>query len=220
MRGEAGNGCGPSERELLSLCIYFATGRIALGSFVVIAFAQDSPGVRFMQKAVVLAAISAMAVAVGAEAKPIPPTGTPPAVQQLIACRSITDSVQRLACYDRQAAALDKAIATKDVVVIDKAKATATKRSLFGFSIPDFGGLFGGGDDIKQIDGTVAASGPNGEGGWTIKLADGSLWTQTDDAPIALPPERGDKVVIKRGALGSFFLELGKQPGVKVRRIG
>ena len=161
-----------------------------------------------------------MVVAGSAQAKPIPPTGMPPAVQQLIACRSITDSAQRLACYDRESAALDKAIATKDVVVIDKARATATKRSLFGFSIPDFGGLFGGGDEVKQIEGTVTASRTNGEGGWTVKLADGSMWTQTDDTPIALPPRSGDKVVIKRGALGSFFMELGKQPGVKVRRIG
>jgi hypothetical protein len=142
-------------------------------------------------------------------------------VQQLIACRSITDSSQRLACYDREAAAFDKAIAAKDVVVIDKARATATKRSLFGFSIPDFGGLFGGaGDDVKQIETTVTTAGSNGEGGWTVKLADGSMWTQSDDTPIALPPQHGDKVVIKRGALGAFFMELGKQPGVKVRRIG
>jgi hypothetical protein len=138
----------------------------------------------------------------------------------LIACRSIADSAQRLACYDRQSDVLTAAIAKKDVVVIDKARATATRRSLFGFSIPDFGGLFGGGDDIKQIESTVVASGPNADGGYTVKLADGSMWTQTDQTPVALPPERGDKVIVKRGALGAYFLELGKQPGFKVRRIG
>lgn len=173
-----------------------------------------------MRKVIVAVTASALVVAGITQAKSLPPTGTPAAVQQLIACRSVTDSAQRLACYDREAAALDKAIATKDVVVIDKARANATKRSLFGFSIPDFGGLFGGGDDIKQIESTVAASGNNGEGGWTVKLADGSMWTQSDDTPIALPPQRGDKVVVKRGALGAFFMELGKQPGVKVKRIG
>src|SRR5215470_7386137 len=108
MRGDACNGWSRFERELLSVCIYFATGRIALGSLVVIAFAKDSPRVRFMHKALVLAAISGAVVASGSQAKPIPPTGTPPAVQQLIACRSITDSTQRLACYDRQAETLDK----------------------------------------------------------------------------------------------------------------
>lgn len=165
-------------------------------------------------------AISALLLASYADARTIPNTGTPPAVQQLIACRSIADPAQRLACYDRQSDALNQAIARKDVVVIDKARATATKRSLFGFSIPDFGGLFGGGDDIKQIESTVVTAGPNADGGWTVKLADGSMWTQTDDTPVALEPRRGDKVVVVRGALGAFFLHLGRQPGFKVRRIG
>jgi hypothetical protein len=174
-----------------------------------------------MRIALVGGAVLLIAVASSGEARPIPDTGTPPAVQQLIACRSITDPTQRLACYDRQSDALGQAIAKKDVVVIDKAKATATRRSLFGFSIPDFGGLFGGaGDDVKQIESTVAASGPNADGGWTVKLADGSMWTQTDDTPVALAPTRGDKVVVVRGALGAYFLHLGKQPGFKVRRIG
>lgn len=174
-----------------------------------------------MHKARVATAIAAVVIAGIAEARPIPNTGMPPAVQQLIACRSIMDSAQRLACYDRQSAALDKAIATKDVVVIDKAKATETKRSLFGFSIPNFGGLFGGaGDEVNQIQSTVVTAGTNADGGYTIKLADGSMWTQTDETPVALPPTHGDKVVITRGMFGAFFLQLGKQPGFKVRRIG
>jgi hypothetical protein len=51
-------------------------------------------------------------------------------------------------------------------------------------------------------------------------LVDGSLWTQTDDTPVALPPRHGDKVIVKRGTLGSYFLRLGNQPGFKVKRIG
>jgi hypothetical protein len=156
-----------------------------------------------------------------AQAKPAPVTGTPASIQQLMACRSIADSAQRLACYDRQAAIVAQGIATKDLVVIDKARASAAKRSLFGFSIPNFGGLFGGNeDDVKQIDGTITAVGHNADGGWTLRLADGSMWTQVDDAQLGLPPVRGEKVVVTRGSLGSFWLQVGKQPGFKVRRIG
>jgi hypothetical protein len=173
-----------------------------------------------MRKPLMIGGVLAVALAGTAQAKSMPSTGTPPSVQQLLACRSITEAAQRLACYDRQAVVLDQAIATRNVVVIDKERANATKRSLFGFSIPNFGGLFGGGDEISQIESTVASSGQNGEGGWTVKLADGSMWSQTDDTPIALSPERGDKVVVRRGALGAFFMQLGKQPGFKVRRIG
>jgi hypothetical protein len=156
-----------------------------------------------------------------AEARSIPNTGTPQSVQQLMGCRSITDAAQRLACYDRQAAAVSQAIASRELVVIDKARATAAKRGLFGFSIPDFGGLFGSGDDdVKEIAGTITKVDHNPEGGWLVWLADGSTWTQVDDAPLGLPPEKGNKVVVHRGSFGAFFLRVGGQPGIRVKRIG
>jgi hypothetical protein len=149
------------------------------------------------------------------------PTGTPATMQRLLACRSITDAAQRLACFDRETASVDQAISKKDLVLIDKARATQAKRSLFGFSIPDFGGLFGGGDDdVKEISSTVSAFTHNDYVGWTIKLADGSTWAQTDDAQLGLPPAKGQKVVVHRGSFGAFFLRLNGQPGFKVKRIG
>lgn len=173
-----------------------------------------------MRKPLMIGTVCAV-LAAGAEARSVPGTGTPQSVQQLIGCRSIADSAQRLACYDRQAAIIDQGIAKREIVVIDKARATAAKRSLFGFSIPNFGGLFGGSEDeIKQIESTVAQVGQNPEGGWTLRLADGSTWTQVDDSPLGLPPMRGDKVVVRRGSLGSFYLTIGKQPGFKAKRIG
>jgi hypothetical protein len=174
-----------------------------------------------MRKGLMTTAVLAAFVASSGQARPVPDTGTPQSVQQLIACRLIADSAQRLACYDRQAAVVDKAIASRDLVVIDKARATAAKRSLFGFSIPNFGGLFGGGEnDVKQIESTIATVSHNAEGGWLLKLADGSLWTQVDDAELGLSPERGEKVVVSRGSLGSFYIQIGKQPGYKVKRVG
>jgi hypothetical protein len=150
-------------------------------------------------------------------------TGTPASIQSLLACRGMTDSAQRLACYDRASGTIASAISTRDLVMIDKAKATQTKRALFGFSVPDFGGLFGGGggpDEIREIASTVTTFGRNAEGGWLIKLADGSSWSQTDDAMLGLPPRRGDKVVVARGSFGAFYLRLAGQPGFKVKRVG
>jgi hypothetical protein len=60
----------------------------------------------------------------------------------------------------------------------------------------------------------------NGDGSLVLRLADGSTWNQVDDTPVALPPRRGDKVTVKRGALGSYFVKLGSQPGFKAKRVG
>jgi hypothetical protein len=175
-----------------------------------------------MRKSLLAAgAIGVFVAGSAGQGRPAPNAGPPPAIQDLLKCRSIGDTTQRLACFDRQSAVIDQGIAKRDIVVIDKTRAIAAKKSLFGFSIPNFGGLFGGGEDeVKQIESSITALGHNADGGWTLRLADGSTWTQVDDAQLGLPPVRGDKVVIKRGTLGSFWLELAKQPGFKVKRIG
>ena len=168
---------------------------------------------------IVIATVMLGAATPSLGARPSSSGGPPPAVvQSLLGCRALSDSTARLACYDKAAAGVAQAIDTKELVLIDKAKATQVKRSLFGYSAPDFAGLLGGGD-IKQIEGVITSAFQNGEGGWTVKLADGSAWTQNDDTPIALPPRRGDKVTIKRGTLNSYFLRIGSQPGVKAHRI-
>jgi hypothetical protein len=174
-----------------------------------------------MRKFLLISVALAVVASPAAGAKRQPVSGTPANMQRLLACRSIQDSVQRLACFDRETAAVDQAIAKRDLVMIDKARATAAKRSLFGFSIPDFGGLFGGNEDeVKEISSTVTAFSHNGYTGWTITLADGSVWGQTDDAQLGLPPAKGQKVVVHRGSFGAFFLRLNGQPGYKVKRIG
>jgi hypothetical protein len=173
-----------------------------------------------MGKALVGGVLAVIFASAG-QARSIPNTGTPQSIQQLLACRSITDSAQRLACYDRQAAAVGQGIASKELVVIDKARANAAKRSLFGFSIPDFGGLFGGAaDEVKEIASTITKVGQDPYGAWVVSLADGSTWAQQDDAPLGLPPEKGDKVVVHRGSFGAFFLRVAGQPGIRVKRVG
>jgi len=148
--------------------------------------------------------------------------GPPPAqVTALLNCRTITDSAERLACYDKTAATIGDAVAKRDLVVFDRESVKKTKRGLFGFSIPNLG-IFGDNDgevEIKQIDGTIVSTAFNGDGGYVFRLADGSRWSQMDGKPIAIEPQNGDKVVVKKGALGSYFMAVEGQPGVKVQRI-
>ena len=174
-----------------------------------------------MRKVSVAVVACALVAAGTAQAAQRGQSGAPAQIQRLMACRTVASAEERLACFDRETAAMQTAIAAKDLVFVDREKARAASRSLFGFSIPNFGGLFGGGEnEIRQIESTVTKSGRNPYGGWIFYLADGSVWNQEDDWPLGLPPERGDKVVVTRGMLGSFRLKLNRQPEIKVKRVG
>jgi hypothetical protein len=165
-----------------------------------------------------LAAIALAAAGAAPAARRVQP-GTPQQVQRLMNCRTIAASDQRLACYDREVSAMQQAIANQDLYMVDKERARAAGRSLFGFSIPNFGGLFGNSDEVSQREGTIKSTGRNFNGGWVITLDDGSVWTQTDDWP-GLDPRPGKKVIVKRGVLGSFWLSIPGQNGIKVKRVG
>lgn len=170
----------------------------------------------------ILCFFMALAVAGPAVAAAPDDKGTPRQITSLLACRALSDPAQRLACFDREASGVAQAIAIKDLVVIDRERVREARKGLFGFSVPSFGGLFAGDDDddVKQLAGVVMTASRNPEGGWTVRLVDGSVWTQTDDATIALAPRRGSKVSVRRGTLGSFKLSINGQPGVRVKRIG
>lgn len=154
-----------------------------------------------------------------ADARRLPEGPPPPQVLDLVACRSISDAQARLACFDKAVAVIDQAVTNRDLVVFDREAVTRTKKGLFGFGIPNLG-IFGSDDnsvEVKQIDGVIAGVG-QAQDGYIFRLEDKSRWVQTDGKMIALEPRVGDKVTIKRGAITSYILSVGKQPGVKVRR--
>jgi hypothetical protein len=162
-----------------------------------------------------------LAVALPAAAQRRPDPGVPAPVTRLLGCRAITTAADRLACFDRESAVVGQTLERKELVVFDREAVTKTRRSLFGFSVPDLG-VFGGNDSdaVKQIEGVLAATGTNRDGGATFTLVDGSRWTQIDDRPLFGDPKRGAKVTVKRGTLGAFILTVAGQPSVKVKRIG
>ena len=71
----------------------------------------------------------------------------PEIFRKLIDCRTVTENVARLACYDAQVAKLDEAESRNELVVVDKEQVRKARKGLFGLTLPDLGGVFGGGDD-------------------------------------------------------------------------
>ncbi|MEA3002088.1 MAG: hypothetical protein QOH81_876 [Sphingomonadales bacterium] len=169
-----------------------------------------------------LMAAGLIVAAAAAAARPAAPApARPEAFEALVKCRAIAEDAARLRCFDQASGALEQAAARRDVVIIDRAQVRQTKRTLFGLELPRLP-FFGGGDDkaeeVTQIDGVIGSAFQNGNGKWVVRLEEGGTWAQTDDSPVAIWPKAGQKVVIKRAAMGSYMMRINGQPGVRAKR--
>ena len=70
----------------------------------------------------------------------------PEVIERITACRTIAASAERLACFDREVAALEAAADAREIAVVDREQVRRTRRSLFGLRLPDLG-IFGDDDD-------------------------------------------------------------------------
>ncbi|MDQ3471284.1 MAG: hypothetical protein M3428_02715 [Pseudomonadota bacterium] len=146
-----------------------------------------------------------------------------PLVSSVEACRAIRDNAQRLACFDRETARLVSAVRGGAVTVLDKAEVRQARRSLFGLPLPKlpfFSGDRSADDAPVEIQSTIKSVQGIGRGRYRMVIADHNAVWETIDNPTRLhPPQAGDKIVIRRGMLGSYFLRIAGQIGIKGRRV-
>jgi hypothetical protein len=152
------------------------------------------------------------------------PAPAPQLLQALGQCRQMTDSAARLACYDQAAAALEQAVASKEVVVLDRDEVRKTRRSLFGFSLPQLP-FFGGDEGDKEeeaseITTSIRSARSLGYGKWQIVLEDGAVWQTTESSHNAQHPAAGLPIRIKKGPLGSYMINVAGQRGIRAKRVG
>jgi hypothetical protein len=129
-------------------------------------------------------------------------------------CRRIEGAAPRLACLEAAATALEQAVKANDIRIVDRADVQKARRSLFGLNLPGVGML--GADDGKDapaafvaIESSVRSSrpGPNGRVEITLTDEGGAVW-QTTEA-MNFPPKAGEKVRIRKGAMGGYFMNVG-----------
>ncbi len=148
-----------------------------------------------------------------------------PLVGALEVCRSIADPTQRLACYDKEAAALVAAAQTGEVSVVDRAEARRARKSLFGFAMPNLPFFSGdkSADEVSDtLESTITKASGIGYGKFRMTIAEGdAVWETTETFSTMREPRAGDKISIKRGTLGSYLLRIGtNNRGVKGKRVG
>jgi hypothetical protein len=165
-----------------------------------------------------VAGVLAAAVVLGG-AKAPKPMASPTVVQRLMDCRKLTDSVERLACFDKASSEMESATASGDLVSIDREQRRAARRQAFGFILPSLSFLERGEKtEEDHITATAADVGRNVLDQWVITLDDGAVWRQTEAVELGRRPHKGSKVVISKGLLGSFFMTIDGQGAGKAKR--
>lgn len=140
---------------------------------------------------------------------------------ELVACKNISDAQQRLACFDTKVTALETAQASNQLVIADREQVREARRGLFGLSLPRiklFDGKEEKGDNVDQIEATIASVRQLRSGKMLIELDDGALWQQTEIKNMRTP-KSGDTIIVKRGSLGSFVAKVNDGRAFKVKRI-
>ena len=148
-------------------------------------------------------------------------TSRPELLNRLTACRAMSDSTGRLACYDEAVAALDDAEREGEVVVVDRNQVRESRRALFGFdlpSLPAFGRVERTEDEVSEVETTLDRANRGGDGKWVFRLADGSTWRQIDSESVFFPNREGVEVRVRRAMMGSFMMTVGGSRAVRVRR--
>lgn len=176
-------------------------------------------GTQLITGAMVIASLLA-APATAQERKKSPPPPSPELFESLEACRAITDNIQRLACFDSTSAKFSAAVESRQIVVVEEKEVKKTKRSLFGFRLPDLS-IFGGNENDSEEDSTLTTtikSLGRAEGGrWNIGIPEGATWQTTEG--MTYNPKVGDALEIKSGVMGGYFLRVGKKRAVRAKRI-
>lgn len=160
-------------------------------------------------------------------------------VEDVIACRNISDDTARLACFDAAIPGLREELEEQNAEL----ERERDQRSFFGIPSFDFSNImgtdrettpdeFGSGDMeqeraraegrvddledergvIQSISANVVEWGRNPRGKYFVVLDNGHVWRQTDEGRVPLRNNRENSVTIRRGRLGAFFLKVDGVP--------
>ena len=146
----------------------------------------------------------------------------PDTLVRLVNCRTVAEPGERLACFDREVAALDAAEARRDLVVVDREQRRKTRKTLFGLTLPNLS-VFGDDNEDQQqvstLEAKIRSVSQNPYGKWILTLDDGARWAQTDTRDLPLDPRPGQVVKIRRAAMGSYLANVAGQVGMRVERV-
>jgi hypothetical protein len=143
-------------------------------------------------------------------------------VEAVLACRSVKHDKAQLACFRRAAAMLGEAPAAAPpaetaAATPSSAPPAAPAPVPFGARPPRVEAK--GPPPVRQVSLTVKSVGDLGDGRAIMTFTDGSTWRETDPDPLLGAVRPGQVVVIAKGALSGYLLELPHRSVIHVVRM-
>ena len=139
-------------------------------------------------------------------------------IEALRACREERNDSARLACFDKATGDVMAALDGGEAKIVGSEEVERTRRGMFGFTMPKLG-LFSGkdGEEMEILESTVTGV-RRTRSTYELTIAEGSTWRISSPPSRLRAPEIGDPVVFKKAALGSYFIRIDGQTGVKASR--
>lgn len=147
----------------------------------------------------------------------------------LEACTKLTDASARLACFDREVAALmtreqkantaaPGAAAAKTAVPPPRQLTEEQKMGLTPERIQQLERPATAPPPPSTMTAAIQGISVDGNGHQVFTLENGQIWRQVEvDSHFSVKP--GDSITISKGALGSYFMSLGKHRNTRVSRV-
>jgi hypothetical protein len=141
-------------------------------------------------------------------------------LQKLIDCRSISDSAERLACFETQTAKIDEAEAKRDLVIIDRDIATKSRKENFGLPTKPLvvGKTPALGEGVTDVTSKIRSVKLLNNNRWLFVLEDGARWYQAESKSIR-QPKPGQMIRIRKASFGGYLANVNGQIATRVRRI-
>lgn len=134
-------------------------------------------------------------------------------------CQSVAENSARLACYDAAVGTMVAASDQGNLRIVDQEEVTQTRRRLFGLNLPKLKILGGDQGELETLVTTVTSAHQINGKTWAFVTEEGSAW-RINNAPMRFTgPKPGQSVEFKRAAMGTFFVRINGQMGVKGVRV-
>ncbi|MEM6858136.1 MAG: hypothetical protein AAF559_09715 [Pseudomonadota bacterium] len=152
------------------------------------------------------------------------PNAGPDFLEQLKVCQTKTNDSERLACFDQAVGNIVAANEAGEVQIIDQDDVRRTKRELFGLSVPDIDILKTDDEEEdkkakEELETVITSASYQSRKKIRFTTQEGAVWEITGAPSRLRTIEAGDRVVFKKASMGTFFIRINGQVGVRGKRI-